>query len=202
MWCPCVCVCHCLVHTSELNSTQNWTHADWLLGTNNKQHHQSDLHKTQETQSKAKHVMIYTNHIRPHVCVCVCLSVCFCMQHLRRDLQADSARHRSPTLGVQELACSKHCSDLPFLHLVRWPQGKNGVQDCSDVHGDWLLCGLCVWMDPGLFHNANRDLDLVWSRQHSLDYFKLLLQPVEGLYIWFNWSIWLQRNSINACTEL
>lgn len=51
--------------------------------------------------------------------------------------------------------------DLPFLGLAVQFQGKHGVPDCGDVHGDWLLCGLCVWVDPGVFHNADRDLDLV-----------------------------------------
>ncbi|AWP13178.1 hypothetical protein SMAX5B_018353 [Scophthalmus maximus] len=34
-----------------------------------------------------------------------------------------------------------------LLGVVRY-QHKNGLQDCGNVHGDWLLCHLCDWMDP------------------------------------------------------
>lgn len=139
-------------------------------------------------QFKAKHVMMYTNHVWQTVCVWV---------------YACSAYREA--FGQKTLDCScwrYHSSKLSFLCLETQNRSKNELQDCGDVHGDWLLCGLCFWMDPGLFHHAHRDLDLVWSGQHSIDHFKLLLQPMEGLHIWFNWSIWLQRNSIDACTEL
>ncbi len=144
----------------------------------------SDLHKM-ESQFEAKHVMMYTNHIQPLVHVSVHI------WHLRH-FQVDD--------GGQKLLC--HRSDLIFLRLQAQLQGHHELQDCGDVHGDRLLCGLCVWMDPGLLHHAHRDLDLVRGGQHRSDHFKLLLQPVEGLYIWFDWSVWLQGNSINACTEL
>lgn len=51
--------------------------------------------------------------------------------------------------------------DLPFFCLVVQFQGKHGVPDCGDAHGDGLLCGLRVRVDPGLFHYANGDLELV-----------------------------------------
>lgn len=47
-----------------------------LENTNNKHTNQSELYKTQETQSKAKHVMMYTKPVSP-VSVCVCVSVFF-----------------------------------------------------------------------------------------------------------------------------
>lgn len=81
------------------------------------------------------------------------------MQQLRRDFWPDSSGHPDVPQFVLIDLC--HHLDLPFLYLVVQFQGKHGLPDCGDVHGDWLLCGLCVWMDPGLFHNAYGDLDLV-----------------------------------------
>lgn len=79
---------------------------------------------------------------------------------------------------------------------------KHGLQDCGDVYGDWLLCAVCVGMDPGVFHHAHRDLDLVRGGEHRLDHFKLLLQPVEGLHLRLNRSIGLQGNPFHAGAEL
>lgn len=47
---------------------------------------------------------------------------------------------------------------LPGRSLLH---GSHELQDCGDVHGDRLLCGLCERLDPRLFHHAHRDLDLV-----------------------------------------
>lgn len=57
-------------------------------------------------------------------------------------------------------------------------------------------------MDPGVFHHAHRDLDLVRGGEHRLDHFKLLLQPVEGLHLRLNRSIGLQGNPFHAGAEL
>lgn len=117
------------------------------------------------------------------------LSVCFC-------LLAEATEGHSGKKALDE------SSSLSFLCCEALSPTKHELQDCGDVHGNWLLCGLCEWMDLGLFHDAHRDLDMVWGRQYSLDNFELLLQPMEGLYLWFNRRIRLQGNSINACTEL
>lgn len=81
-----------------------------------------------------------------YVCVCSCLPVVSTEGHLRRDTG-------------EELCCQG--SGLSFLCVEAQRQSKHELQDCGDVHGDWLLCGLCEWMDPGLLHHAHGDLDLV-----------------------------------------
>jgi hypothetical protein len=111
--------------------------------------------------------------------------------------------HICPPIGFwQEQATALLPSFLPPVCCLCTHRGSHELQDSSNVHGDWLLCGLCEWMDPGLLYNAHWDMDLVWGGKHRSDQFKLLLQPLEGLRFWFNWSIRLQGYPIDVRTQL
>lgn len=128
---------------------------------------------------EVKQVMMYTKPVLPPVCVCLCVWACISV-----SLREKKALDRSSCV----IAVCLPVFSLPGRSLLHH---SHELQDCGDVHGDRQLCGLRERMDPGLFHHAHRDLDLVWSGQHCLDHLKLLLQFMEGLYLWFHWSVWL-----------
>lgn len=73
---------------------------------------------------------------------------------MRSELKENSSGKDAPRIAFGSW-------DLLVVCLAAGIQSSDGLQDCGDVHGDRLLCGLRVWMDSGLFHNADRYLDLV-----------------------------------------
>lgn len=72
------------------------------------------------------------------------------------------------------------------------------VQDAGDVHGDGLLRGLPLRLDPGVFHSAHRVLDLLRGGEHRADHLQLLLQPVEDLHLRHHGGVGLQGLPLHA----
>lgn len=97
------------------------------------------------------------------------------------------------TGGMWQFPTAGRQAGAQILTDWRWRNSPHHeVPDGSDVHGDWLLCVLSVWLDPSVFHSPHWVLDVLRGGEHRPDHLQLLLQPVERLHLRYHRGVWLQ----------
>lgn len=108
-------------------------------------------------------------------------------------------KHRMSLMTPQTVSSSQRASEstrcVPHTWGTAPGSSQHALPNAHDVHWNRVLRSVRLRVDLGLFHDADKLLDLFWSGEFSSDIWPLFLQPLERLSDWLHGRFWLQRVS-------